>query len=266
MALAWSSASRSPMMVQGVDPGRRQDPGLPHPAAEHLPEAMDPVDKRAGPRHQGADGRPQPFGQTDRNRVRPLGVFPGFDSRGDRGVPKPGPIEMDHQALRPGQVGNSGDLLQRIDAREHLSAGEDRRSSHLGPGEGLVVHLDGARLWNASIATEIEPRNRPKGRLGFRCACPKGWGRPWVPGGGPARLSTGSIASGRCSAAGCGRPGSWRRPGSTPWTIIGNGWRKTTPTPSGWPWASRNSPGASVDPDHRHRHLRRHHRDSTPQE
>ena len=50
--------------------------------------------------------------------------------------------------------------------------------SHLARAKGLVVHLDGARLWNASIATGIEPREYAQGADSVSVCLSKGLGAP----------------------------------------------------------------------------------------
>ncbi len=50
--------------------------------------------------------------------------------------------------------------------------------SHLAQAKGLVVHLDGARLWNASIATGIEPREYAQWADSVSVCLSKGLGAP----------------------------------------------------------------------------------------
>ena len=50
--------------------------------------------------------------------------------------------------------------------------------SHLARAKGLVVHLDGARLWNASIATGIEPREYAQWADSVSVCLSKGLGAP----------------------------------------------------------------------------------------
>jgi threonine aldolase len=50
--------------------------------------------------------------------------------------------------------------------------------SHLAHSQGLMVHLDGARLWNASIATGIEPREYAQWADSVSVCLSKGLGAP----------------------------------------------------------------------------------------
>ncbi len=65
---------------------------------------------------------------------------------------------------------------------------------------GLATHLDGARLFNAAVASA----------------------RP------------GQGASARWPAGRCARPACWRRRRCTRWSTTSSGWRTTTRWPSGW--------------------------------
>ena len=61
--------------------------------------------------------------------------------------------------------------------------------SQLAHSKGLRVHLDGARLWNASVAAGIEPRPiRPMGGLGFGLPVQRAGGARGLPGGRLGRL------------------------------------------------------------------------------
>ena len=96
---------------------------------------------------------------------------------------------------------------------------------------GLMLHLDGARLWNAVVATKTPPR---VGELfdSVSVCFSKGLGAPVGSAlAGPREFIGRRGASANCSAAACARPASWPRRRFTPWTITSNAWRTTTATP-----------------------------------
>ena len=119
-------------------------------------------------------------------------------------------------------------------------------SLRLGPPTGLRTHLDGARLFNAVVASGIP---------GARWAATLRHGQRLLSARGlvlPGRLGTGRPAGDdprsapppqSCSAAACGRRACWPRRRSTPWITTSSAWPRTTPTPSDWPPESAKSPG-----------------------
>jgi threonine aldolase len=106
--------------------------------------------------------------------------------------------------------------------------------------QGLRMHLDGARLWNASVATGIAERDYAAHFDSVSVCFSKGLVRPSVRRfAGRATSFSGRGDSVRCSAAGCGRRGFWPRGLCTRWSIIVPVWPKTIGTlahlPKGWP-------------------------------
>ena len=104
-------------------------------------------------------------------------------------------------------------------------------------GVGARIHLDGARVWNAHVATgtPLSRVRRDRGR-GRRSACRRGSAprsaRCWSAAAtrSPRR---GCGASGW--AAGCARSASSPRPACTPSTTTSSGSPTTTRTPGCWP-------------------------------
>ena len=81
---------------------------------------------------------------------------------------------------------------------------------------GARVHLDGARLWNASVATGIPIRDwaavPDTVMMCFSRASAPRWARSWS---GPRRSSSARAACASAGVAPCARWGSWRRRAST---------------------------------------------------
>jgi len=106
--------------------------------------------------------------------------------------------------------------------------------------KGLRLHMDGARLWNACVASGISPREYAAPFDSVSVCLSKGLGCP-----------VGSLVAGsrdfikrvhrfrKLVGAECARSGSWPPPASMPWTIISTGWRRITAKPKSWP---RDSP------------------------
>jgi len=86
---------------------------------------------------------------------------------------------------------------------------------------GLKMHLDGARLWNASVAEGTPPARYAENFDTVSVCLSKGLGAP----------------VGECASR-----GSWPRPASTPSTTIGSGWPRTTGWPGCWPRRSTGCP------------------------
>ena len=124
----------------------------------------------------------------------------------------------------------------------------DERLSELAAfvhGQGWRLHVDGARLWNAAVATGRPPAELVRDVDSISVCFSKGLGAPVgsavVVGCRHDRRSP--AATGSCSAVGCGRPGSSPPAPCTHFTIIGSGWPTTTQTPGGWP---RGWPGTGA--------------------
>ena len=114
-------------------------------------------------------------------------------------------------------------------------------------GAGARIHLDGARLWNAHVATGT-PLAEYGAVADVASVClSKGLGAPigslLVGSGRRRRRRRGCAASDW--VAGCARSASSRPPVSTPSTTTSSGWPTTTPTRSCWPrpaaWTRRPS-------------------------
>ena len=102
---------------------------------------------------------------------------------------------------------------------------------------GLGFHLDGARLWNAHVASGVPLA--AYGRLfdTVSVCFSKGLGAPV---GSMLVSSRASASPGReCGASGwageCGRPASWPPGPGTRWTTTSPGWPTTTPRPAPLP-------------------------------
>ena len=102
--------------------------------------------------------------------------------------------------------------------------------------QGLALHLDGARIFNALVATG--QRSQDYGRLfdSISVCLSKGLGAP------VARCCWARpISSGRASAcvnswaAAGGRPATWPRRASTRWKTTWRAWPTTTAAPLSWP-------------------------------
>ena len=79
---------------------------------------------------------------------------------------------------------------------------------------GMATHLDGARLWNAAVATGVD-REGARARASTRsaCACRRASARRPARSSRDARASSRRVtASARCTAAACARPASSPRP------------------------------------------------------
>ena len=107
-----------------------------------------------------------------------------------------------------------GELAQ---PRRRAGAAARRAAASCGTGRGapgVAVHLDGARIWNAAVASGVGLSPPTAGwPTRRRSACPRGWARRSAP--CSSRRPSGSRPPG-CgasgSAAGCARPASWPRP------------------------------------------------------
>ena len=126
-----------------------------------------------------------------------------------------------------------------------------RRGHGAGAARGLATHLDGARLFNAAVATAqaraaMRATTRapsPATSTASRSASARAWARRWVPRcaarGSSSRAPT---AAARCSAAACGRPACSLPPRCMRWTTTSTAWPRTTPTPAPWPKGCRACP------------------------
>lgn len=100
--------------------------------------------------------------------------------------------------------------------------------------QGIAVHLDGARLWNAHIATGV-PLAEYGSYADTVSVCPsKGLGAPIgsVLVGSASRIAGARVWRKRYGG-GCGRSGCWRRRAAMPWRITCSSSRSTIGTPAG---------------------------------
>ena len=114
---------------------------------------------------------------------------------------------------------------------------------------GLATHLDGARLFNAAVASGVPARQIAQHFDSVSVCFSKGLGAP--AGSALVRLEGADRARpplrARCWAAACARPACWPRRRCTRWTTMSSAWPRTTPTRSGWPKACRACPGVTVE-------------------
>ena len=87
------------MMLQGVNAGRRDDPGLAHGAAELMFEAPSLVDEIAVARQHPADRTAQALRQIDPHTVAGRREIGGADARGDHRVEQPRAIHVQRQPM-----------------------------------------------------------------------------------------------------------------------------------------------------------------------
>ena len=113
---------------------------------------------------------------------------------------------------------------------------------------GLATHLDGARLFNAAVATAQAGRRCARqaraiaGHFDSVSVCfSKGLGAPV----GSALCGSKDVHRPRPplaqdgSAAACARPACWPPPRCTRWTTTSTAWPTTMPTPARWPRGCR---------------------------
>ena len=99
---------------------------------------------------------------------------------------------------------------------------------------GLPMHLDGARLWNAAVASGTTVAERAASATTVTCCVSKGLGAPVGSLlAGPADLVARARWSGSASEVGCARWASSRRPACSPSTAS-TGSPTTTSGPAGW--------------------------------
>ena len=116
----------------------------------------------------------------------------------------------------------------------------------------LAVHLDGARLWNASVASGVALRDfAASSDSGQRVLLQGSRARPSALLVGPRELLTPSAAlSPHARRLACARRGSSRRARSTPSSTTWRAWARTTTRPGASPKSSARAPGARVDHAH----------------
>ena len=146
------------VVVEGMEPGRREDPDLTHPAAHPLASHPRAGDGVGGTHDQRPHRRPQALRQAHRHDVRTRAVRRQRDAGGDVRVPDAGAVEVDAD---PDRVGVAAQPLEILDG-EHRATGEvvgvldrDRRGAHEErPHVGCEHRLDG-------LAVDLPPRVAP---------------------------------------------------------------------------------------------------------
>ena len=121
---------------------------------------------------------------------------------------------------------------------------------------GLGTHLDGARVFNAAVAGNVDVAEIAKPFDTISVCLSKGLGAPV---GTVLVGRDGADRQGAAAAQGAGRRhaagrASSRRPGSMRSSTMSSGWPRTTPMRGGWPTGSRRIPALTVTrPRHQHR-------------
>src|SRR5437867_6837590 len=104
------------IVLKRVDAGGSQNPGLPHPATIHSPEAAKLVHHRPVTRdNQRADRRAKSLREAERDRLEMTRIFRGGHSRSHNRVEQPGSIQMHRNPMRQCDLTNSLDRGERID-------------------------------------------------------------------------------------------------------------------------------------------------------
>ena len=157
---------------------------------------------------------------------------------GQRGIFSGGDVEA---ALRPADQHFPRTRLVCLENTHNRGGGKIwpleriREVSATARKHGLQLHLDGARLWNASVATGIPERDYAAHFDTVSVCYSKGWERRSVPPWWGRRYSSnGSGGSGRCSAAGCGRRESLPPVRCLPSKSTAPGWPMTMPMRKLW--------------------------------
>ncbi len=105
------------VVVEGVEPGGRDDPGLPHRAAEEVLLAPAPSISSAGPASSAPSGQPSPFERQSVTVSNDAAEICGRDAERDGGVQEPRAVEMDARARARGP---------RSSTRSSSSSGQTR--------------------------------------------------------------------------------------------------------------------------------------------
>ena len=110
-------------MPKRVDPGRRDDSGLAHGAADALLPLPGLFDELPASGENSAHRRAQTLAQVDPDRVQGGGVVGDVDPAGHRGVEEPGPVHVGPQSPF---VSDSTDFPQLLQWPDAPSGGIDR--------------------------------------------------------------------------------------------------------------------------------------------
>ena len=101
---------------------------------------------------------------------------------------------------------------------------------------GLLAHLDGARLFNATVVTGERPSAVAAPFDSAWVDFSKGLGAPWGPLWQVMRTSSTRRGAGSSAlAAQCAKRASLPPPPVTRWPTTSTAWRRTTFVPGGWP-------------------------------
>ena len=120
-----------------------------------------------------------------------------------------------------------GGKIWSLDQTRHVAATARKH--------GLLLHLDGARLWNAPLLPGIPERDYAAHFDTVSVCFSKGLGAPVGSAlAGPKTLSNAPGGFGRCSAAACGKPASSPPAPCSRCATTGLGWLRITPTPRRW--------------------------------
>ena len=132
------------VVVERVEPGGRDDPGLAHRAAEEVLEAPRLRHPLPRPGDERAERAAEALGEAEAHGVELAPVLGRRDAGGDRGVEEPGAVQVRREPVNPGLRGHLPHLRERPDAPAAavvrvLDADELRRR-HVQVG-GRVDHL-----------------------------------------------------------------------------------------------------------------------------
>ena len=102
-------------MVEGIECRGRDDPRLPHPSPEQLPEPTRPADRLSRARQGRADRCAEPLGEAHGHRAEVLGPIPSKDARGDDRIHEPGTVQVHSQVMLANPAADLRDALNRVD-------------------------------------------------------------------------------------------------------------------------------------------------------
>ena len=153
------------VVVEGVDAGGRDDPGLAHRPAEQVLEAPRLHHQLVGARDQGPERAAEPLGEAQRRGVRMLGDLRGGDAEGGRCVQHPGAVEVEADPERAALVGDGDDLGERPDpASRAVVRVLDRDDPRAG--RVVVVPRPGQRPDHLGPEAAVRRRDRPRQQSG----------------------------------------------------------------------------------------------------
>src|SRR5262249_42715844 len=128
-------------MLEGVNPGGREVPALPHRSAERVLEAPGALDELPRSREDGADAAAKAFAQVNPDGIERSGVLLRRNSHGDLRVEQPGAVHVRLHAAIVGDLADGAKLLE----------GPDRAVAE------VVRLLDTQQAWHRAVSKE-----RPK--------------------------------------------------------------------------------------------------------